>query len=137
SFEDAAKLVSVRGRAMANAAAEPETSMAAVVGGHEEDVLAAIAEHDLTPANRNGAGQIVAAGAADDIARLLENAPRGARVIQLQVAGAFHTSYMASAVPMLASATAEVTPTDPTRRLWTNSDGSVVSSGARFLDLLV
>lgn len=137
SFEEAAKLVAVRGRAMADAAAESETSMAAVVGGREEDVLAAIAEHGLTPANRNGAGQIVAAGAADAIAQLIENTPRGARVIQLQVAGAFHTNYMASAVPVLASATAEVAPTDPTRRLWTNSDGSVVSSGAKFLDLLV
>ena len=38
------------------------TGMTAVLGGDQADVLAAIASHGLTPANVNGAGQIVAAG---------------------------------------------------------------------------
>lgn len=134
---DALQLVGVRGRAMAEAATRETTGMSAVVGGVEADVLAAIAEHGLTPANRNGGGQIVAAGALPALAALAEATPRGARVIPLQVAGAFHTDYMASAVPVLQNAAASVTAADPTRTLWTNADGSVVTGGSRFVELLV
>lgn len=137
SAGDALQLVGVRGRAMAEAASRTATGMSAVVGGVEEDVLAKIAEHGLTPANRNGGGQIVAAGALDSLAALAADAPRGARVIQLQVAGAFHTEYMADAIPTLRAVVDGVTASDPTHRLWTNSDGSVVTSGARFADSLV
>lgn len=134
---DALALVGTRGRAMAAAATRAETGMAAVVGGVEADVLAAIEAQGLTPANRNGGGQIVAAGTLEALAALGENAPRGARVIPLQVAGAFHTEFMAEAVPALAEAAAAVTPNDPVRPLWTNADGSRVESGARYVELLV
>ena len=134
---DALELVGVRGRAMAEAAAREETGMAAVVGGVEDDVLARIAAHGLTPANRNGGGQIVAAGSRSALAALAEDAPRGARVIALQVAGAFHTEYMASAIPALRDAAANVTATDPSHPLWTNADGSRVASGAQYVELLV
>mgnify|MGYP001461283494 CR=1 FL=1 len=134
---DALHLVGVRGRAMAEAATREATGLSAVVGGVEGNVLAKIAEHGLTPANRNGGGQIVAAGAKSALEALADDAPRGARVIPLQVAGAFHTEYMASAVPVLAEAAAGVSAADPARPLWTNSDGSRVSSGARYLELLV
>lgn len=59
---DALALVGARGRAMAEAASQADTGMSAVVGGSETEVLAKIEEHGLTPANRNGGGQIVAAG---------------------------------------------------------------------------
>ncbi|TCK45954.1 [acyl-carrier-protein] S-malonyltransferase [Leucobacter luti] len=134
---DALQLVGVRGRAMAESAARTETGMAAVVGGVEEAVLAKITEHGLTAANRNGGGQIVAAGSLPALAALASDAPRGARVIQLQVAGAFHTDYMADAIPALASAATAVTPAEPTHPLWTNADGSRVESGARYVELLV
>lgn len=134
---DALQLVGLRGRAMAEAATREATGMSAVVGGVEADVLAAIEQHGLTPANRNGGGQIVAAGALPALAALAETAPRGARVIPLQVAGAFHTEYMRSAVEVLGEAAAAVTVADPVRPLWTNADGSIVESGARFTRLLV
>src|SRR5258708_5945310 len=51
-----------RGRARADAAAARQTSMTAVLGGDEAVVLRSIEAHGLTPANINGAGQIVAAG---------------------------------------------------------------------------
>jgi [acyl-carrier-protein] S-malonyltransferase len=70
SDETAMKFVMTRGNAMAAAAALESTSMAAVLGGVEDEVLAALAKLNLEPANRNGAGQIVAAGAASDIALL-------------------------------------------------------------------
>ena len=52
--DDAMRLVAVRGRAMAAAAAIEPTGMTAVLGGDQEVVLAAIARHGLTPANVNG-----------------------------------------------------------------------------------
>jgi [acyl-carrier-protein] S-malonyltransferase len=134
---DALRLVGTRGRAMAAAAAAAPTGMSAVLGGDEDAVLARLAELDLTPANRNGGGQIVAAGAADSLSDLAADAPRGTRVVPLQVAGAFHTRYMLPAVQALSDAAATLTPSDPDRALWTNSDGSIVSSGRTALDLLV
>jgi [acyl-carrier-protein] S-malonyltransferase len=137
SADDGMRLVGIRGRAMADAAARESTGMAAVVGGVEADVLARLSELDLTPANYNGGGQIVAAGATDRLAELAASGPRGARVIPLQVAGAFHTRYMVPAVETLASAASELAPADPSLRLWTNADGTVVTSGVRALELLV
>jgi [acyl-carrier-protein] S-malonyltransferase len=137
SEDDALRLVGVRGRAMAEAATRARTGMAAVVGGVETDVLAKIEEHGLTPANRNGGGQIVAAGALDALSALAADAPRGARVIALQVAGAFHTDFMSSAIPTLREAAEGVAASTPTHPLWTNADGSLVDDGDRFVDLLV
>ncbi|KAM9862397.1 ACP S-malonyltransferase [Leucobacter sp. BZR 635] len=137
SETDAMRLVGVRGRAMATAAAAEQTGMSAVVGGVESDVLAAIDAAGLTPANRNGGGQIVAAGSLAGLATLAENAPRGARVIQLQVAGAFHTPYMGSATAVLGEAAATTAVGDPTLQLWSNADGGLVTSGEAFRDSLV
>ncbi|MFT4260080.1 ACP S-malonyltransferase [Microbacterium sp.] len=135
--ETAMRLVGVRGRAMADAAAQTPTGMSAVLGGDENAVLARLAELDLTPANYNGGGQIVAAGALPALAALAEEPVRGTRVIPLQVAGAFHTSYMASAVAALRDAVADVEAGDPQVTLWTNRDGSTVADGTTALGYLV
>lgn len=137
SAEDGMHLVGVRGRAMADAAFETPTGMSAVLSGEEDAVLGRLEELNLAPANYNGGGQLVVAGALDALAALTAEPPKGARVIPLQVAGAFHTSYMASAVAALSAAVADITPADPAVTLWTNRDGSVVSSGAKALELLV
>ncbi|MEV7875629.1 ACP S-malonyltransferase [Microbacterium sp. NPDC089188] len=137
SDADALRLVGLRGRAMAEAASAVDTGMSAVVGGDEQAVLERLAALDLTPANYNGGGQIVAAGELPALAELTAEAPRGARVIPLQVAGAFHTRFMEPAVETLRSAAADVEVADPNLTLWTNSDGSVVSDGRRALDLVV
>ncbi|WP_029149883.1 ACP S-malonyltransferase [Microbacterium indicum] len=135
---DGMRLVGARGRAMADAAAVTPTGMSAVVGGVEEQVLDAIAAAGLEPANFNSKGQIVAAGATDALAALGENAPRGARVIPLQVAGAFHTSYMAPAVGALQAAVDAIADVgDPRIALWSNSDGQTVATGALALELIV
>jgi len=137
SAEDAMRLVGIRGRAMADAAALTPTGMSAVLRGEEDEVLALLAEFDLTPANYNVAGQIVAAGTLENLARLAESAPRGVRVMPLQVAGAFHTSYMAPAVESLRAAMAEVEHEDPARTLWSNRDGALVTDGREALDRVV
>jgi [acyl-carrier-protein] S-malonyltransferase len=137
SEEDALRLVGIRGRAMAEAAAVEQTGMSAIIGGDEQAVVARLAELDLTPANYNGGGQLVAAGALDALRSLAAEPPAATRVIPLQVAGAFHTRYMAPAVETLRAAAAQVTASDPLLTIWSNRDGAAVASGATFVDLLV
>ncbi len=130
SDSDAMLLVSVRANAMASAAASSEaTSMAAVLGGDPDHVATAIALHGLTLANVNGGGQVVAAGAKAAIDALVDAPPEKTRVIELQVAGAFHTSYMASAVDALGAAARDIERRDPPRALLSNADGTRVIDG--------
>ena len=134
---DAMSFVAARGRAMATAAALTPTGMSAVIGADETELLAQLAELGLSPANFNGAGQIVVAGEPDGLAALAETPPTRARVIPLQVAGAFHTRFMSPAVDSLTALASTMTTADPSLRLWTNRDGQQVASGRDFLDLLV
>jgi len=134
---DAMRLVRVRGQAMAQAAADTPTGMTAVLGGDETVVLDSIEAHGLTPANINGAGQIVAAGTLDQLAKFAAEPPPGARLRPLQVAGAFHTQHMAPAVGALRAAAASVQVSDPAVLLLSNRDGAVVRSGADWLERIV
>ncbi|MDX5564620.1 ACP S-malonyltransferase [Streptomyces sp. ID05-04B] len=134
----ALSLVRRRGLAMADAAAITETGMSALLGGDPEVSVAHLEKLGLTPANINGAGQIVAAGTLEQLAALTEDKPEGVRkIVPLKVAGAFHTRHMAPAVESLAKAAAELTPADPTVRYVSNKDGQAVSTGAEILDRLV
>jgi [acyl-carrier-protein] S-malonyltransferase len=137
SAETAIALAGVRGREMAAACALEPTGMSALLGGDPAEVLAAIERQGLYPANRNGAGQVVAAGALDALAKLAAEPPARARVIALQVAGAFHTPFMAPAEAALAAVAAGVTVTDPVRTVLSNLDGSAVATGAELLRRLV
>ena len=131
---DAMKLVRARGIEMAKAAAVTPAGMAAVLGGEREVVLRAIADLGLVAANDNGAGQIVAAGDLDALAQL---APEGARVRVLAVAGAFHTSYMQSAVEPLRALAASLEVNDPKCGVISNKDGAVIRNGREVLDRIV
>lgn len=133
----AMQLVTKRGSEMADAAAVSKSSMAAVLGGDRDEVVAHLVSLGLTPANYNGAGQIVAAGSIDAIAKLIETPLTGTRVIPLQVAGAFHTNFMEPAVAELANFATGIQTGDPSIALWTNKDGTVVSSGVEYLNFLV
>jgi [acyl-carrier-protein] S-malonyltransferase len=135
--EDAIRLVSVRGRAMAKAAAAEATGMTAVLGGDQDEVLAALDVHGLTPANVNGAGQIVAAGTMAQLAALAADPPAGARLRPLSVAGAFHTAHMAPAVATLREAAAGITVSDPAILLLSDADGAAVKSGSDWLERIV
>jgi [acyl-carrier-protein] S-malonyltransferase len=135
--EDAMRLVRVRGQAMARAAAATATGMTAVLGGAEAEVLASIDAHGLTPANVNGAGQIVAAGTTDRLAAFAADPPPKARLRPLSVAGAFHTSYMAPAVDALREAAAGMAIRNPALALLSNRDGGVVRSGTDWLERIV
>jgi len=134
---EAMQLVAKRADAMAEAAAKTPTSMAAVLGGEETEVLSAIEQFELEPANFNGSGQIVAAGAKSAIQRLVESPPDKSRVIELKVAGAFHTSFMESAKQSVAQLAESFSPVDPEINLWSNVDGGPVKDGSAFLSSLV
>jgi [acyl-carrier-protein] S-malonyltransferase len=135
--EDAVALAAVRGAEMSKACALEPTSMAAVMLGDPEEVVAWLAGHGLAAANRNGAGQIVASGAADAVAKIVEEPLAGTKVRGLKVAGAFHTSYMAPAQEALRDYAKGITPQDPTRPLLSNVDGKVIASGAEYLERLI
>jgi [acyl-carrier-protein] S-malonyltransferase len=137
SPETAIALAGVRGREMAAACAREPTGMAAVLGGDPAEVLAAVEAHGLHPANRNGRGQLVAAGAADRVDKLAAQPPARTRVVRLPVAGAFHTPYMAPAEQVLAGIAAGITADDPSKILLSNLDGASVSHGRELLTRLV
>lgn len=137
SPEDAVALAGLRGEAMAAACNTEPTGMSAVLGGDPDEVLARIADCGLTPANRNGAGQMVAAGSQAGLEQLAASPPAKARVIPLSVAGAFHTAVMAPAEQRLAEAAAGIRVGDPHKLLLSDADGVAVPGGAEFLKRLV
>ncbi|GIH08137.1 hypothetical protein Rhe02_62040 [Rhizocola hellebori] len=137
SPESAITLAGVRGREMAAACALEPTGMAAVLGGEEAEILAALEKHGLYPANRNGAGQIVAAGAKDGLEKFAAEPPARTRIITLQVAGAFHTPYMAPAEQALAAVAGGINAAHPARMLLSNADGVAVHDGPEMLSRLV
>jgi [acyl-carrier-protein] S-malonyltransferase len=137
SADDAVKLAATRGSEMAKACALEPTGMSAVLGGDEAEVLARLEALDLVPANRNAAGQIVAAGALSALDKLAEDPPAKARVRQLATAGAFHTHYMASATDGYATAVEKVTTAEPSTKLLSNADGQPVASAADAITKLV
>lgn len=131
-------LVRKRGLAMAEAAAITPTGMSALLGGDPDTTVAHLEKLGLTPANVNGAGQIVAAGTLEQLAALEADKPEGVRrVVALKVAGAFHTRHMGPAVDTLAKAAQELTPGDPTITYVSNKDGKAVATGAEVLERLV
>jgi [acyl-carrier-protein] S-malonyltransferase len=137
SPESALVLVRERGRAMAEAAAVTETGMTALLGGDPDEVLDVLDKHGLTPANMNGAGQVVAAGTLAQLAALADNPPERARLRPLSVAGAFHTEHMRPAVARLAALASGVRVADPAITLLSNKDGAAVATGREYLARLV
>lgn len=131
---DAMKLVRTRGIEMAKAAALKPAGMSAVLGGDRETVLRAISDLALVAANDNGAGQIVAAGDLEALAKL---APEGARVRPLAVAGAFHTTFMQPAVEPLRILAENIQSCEPTPGVISNKDGEVITVGRQILDRIV
>lgn len=110
-FEDGLELVTLRGRAMQDAAEAQPSGMLALIGCDEEQANAVCeaARHDgvLVCANFNAPGQVVLSGDADAIARA-EAAAKEAklRATPLPVAGAFHSPLMEPAADRLAEALA-------------------------------
>jgi len=134
---DAIRLTAVRGNAMRQSCHATPTGMTAILGGDQAAVLAAIEAAGATPANVNGAGQVVAGGTLEQLAALAASPPAGARLRPLKVAGAFHTEHMAPAVAALGAAAATTVVKDPAITLLSNRDGTAVTSGTGWAERIV
>lgn len=137
SERDALTFVRARGIEMAKAAAQSPAGMSAVLGGDRNEVLVLLENLGLVPANDNGAGQIVAAGALAALSALSENPPAGTRVRALAVAGAFHTQFMAPAVAPLGTLAATFISHEAGIPFVSNKDGVAISDGAEILARIV
>jgi [acyl-carrier-protein] S-malonyltransferase len=101
-----ARVVRVRGEAMASACASHPGGMAALLrcGRDAVDVLVAD-DPDLVVANDNAPGQVVVAGTPPALRRLRDRVrAAGGRLVPLDVEGAFHSPAMQPAVPPLRAA---------------------------------
>ncbi len=113
-FADAVKLVRLRGQAMQDAVPAGVGAMAAVIGLDAEALErlceeAGQGEELVRPANENGGGQIVVAGHAGAVARLVGLAKEAkARAIPLKVSAPFHCGLMQPAADRLAEALADI-----------------------------
>jgi [acyl-carrier-protein] S-malonyltransferase len=106
SERDAIRLAALRGRLMSESGARRgDGSMLAALGGDDETVVRVAETHGVTIANDNAPGQLVLSGERTALrtagSDLREN---GVRVLELNVSGAFHSPFMADAVPDFADA---------------------------------
>ncbi len=138
SDKTAMKLVNVRGKAMAEAAASNNaTGMSAVLGGDKAEVIRHIEQFDLVPANVNSNGQIVASGLLTNLEKLSENPPTSTKVRKLEVAGAFHSQFMKSAESELEKEFAQVEVTDSNSSFISNKDGQIVKDSSELKNRLI
>ena len=140
SFDEGVRLVGERAEAMHDAGLDNPGTMAAVLGLDDDQVEVAcrLADSDVWVANFNAPGQIVIAGSPDGVARAADEAKKlGAkRVMPLQVAGAFHTPYMAGARDRLRKAIAEAHPRDTDVAVVSNVDALAHNQGSEWASLL-
>jgi [acyl-carrier-protein] S-malonyltransferase len=142
TYLEGLRVVADRGRAMAEAADRQQSGMAAVVGCDEEaaEMIAQTRRTEggrLWVANLNAPGQVVLAGAEEDLEWLDDNGRSlGARrVIRLKVAGAFHSPLMASATDKLRESLHTVDPALPSFPVWANVTARP-STPSEVIDLL-
>lgn len=135
-FEDALRLVTLRGRAMQDAAETSDGGMVALIGASDNDAQEIVdecrADSVLVAANFNAPGQVVLSGNSDAIDRAAKFAAeeRKLRVAKLDVAGAFHSPLMAPAAERLEKALQETDVTVPTVPVLSNVTGRPHESGS-------
>jgi len=138
SVDDGARLIAVRGAAMAAAAEEIEGTMVAVMGGDDDARANLYGLEDAWVANINGTAQIVLSGTRGGVDYVLANHRElgWRRATPLAVGGAFHSPLMAGAQRALDSALASVTWGETDHVVIANVDASAHSTSAQWRDLL-
>ena len=132
-YDDALRVVAERGRAMAAAADQEPSGMAALLGA-DVDLAESVAAESravggrLTVANDNAPGQVVVAGGVADLDWLEAHAKDLGvrRVIRLDVAGAFHSPFMRPAAERVAAALATIDPREGRFPVYANVTGKPV-----------
>jgi [acyl-carrier-protein] S-malonyltransferase len=140
SFDEGVRLVCERADAMHEAGQTNPGTMAAVLGMDDDDVEIACrrADDDVWVANFNAPGQVVIAGSPSGVAKATAVVKEmgGKKVMPLQVAGAFHTPYMAPARDRLRAAIANANPRDTEVPVISNVDAAAHDKGADWASLL-
>lgn len=144
SFEDAMRLVVLRGSLMFSAGNSKPGTMFAVIGMTDEAVISLCKELSgdegiIVPANFNSPGQVVLSGDAEYLrakAPLFKEA--GARMVtELQVSGAFHSPLMSSASEELGKAIDSAHFNAPIKPVYPNVTGTPVSDPGELKKLLL
>lgn len=141
--EVGAKLVSKRGKLMAQSQSERPGAMAAIIGLPAEQVRElcerASDAGSVAPANLNTPSQIVCSGEEAAVVRLLELAEEAGadKAIRLQVGAAFHSELMKPTQAELGKAMETIEWSDPETPLVSNASGDVVTTGDGVKDALV
>ncbi len=141
AFEDALRLVQRRGQAMQAAADAVNSGMASILGLDLAEVEQVCNENRgpnevLQPANLLCPGNIAISGHLSAIDRLETQTAGKLKLIRLNVAGAFHTSLMQSAVPRLQTALDEMPIQDCRLPVYSNVDAAPHQSASEIRDLL-
>lgn len=140
SFDEGVRLVCERAAAMHDAGEAHPGTMAAVLGLDDDlvEIACRRADDDVWVANFNAPGQVVIAGSAQGVAAATAHVKElgGKKVMPLQVAGAFHTPFMAPARERLRSAIAEAHPRDTDVSIVSNVDALPHDKGAEWTSLL-
>lgn len=115
TFEEGLKLVARRGELMDQACQANPGTMAAMIGGRDEDVARLAKDCDVDVANLNCPGQTVLSGKEAGIDEAVSKAKEyGLRMgKKLQVAGAYHSRLMAGAQDQLGEALAATEMSEP------------------------
>jgi [acyl-carrier-protein] S-malonyltransferase len=143
AVEDGIRLVSLRGKLMAEAQGERPGTMAAVVG-LPIDTLVGLCEQaseagTVAPANLNTPSQIVVSGEIAGVERLMELAQNAGaeKVVRLQVGAAFHSELMKPTQERMAAAMEDVSFSDPQVPLASNASGALVTSADGVQEALI
>jgi [acyl-carrier-protein] S-malonyltransferase len=141
-FEDAVRLVRLRGLAMQSAVPEGQGAMAAIIGGDEAAVRAVCDEargtEIVAPANYNAPGQIVIAGHKAAVGRASElAASRKMKAIPLNVSAPFHSALMEPAARAVETALQGISIGKMRFPVVTNVEAQPNQDSARVAALLV
>lgn len=127
SKEDAMKIAVFRGERMEHYSSQVDTSMVALMGAEEEDLVKAIEEVGLSDSlflsNINTKGQIVLTGKKDSLDTLFSQWGERVRKIPLQVGGPFHTPYMSPVSTELQELFSKLDFNEPQRKIAMNLTG--------------
>lgn len=143
NFRDAVRVVRERGRLMQQAVPAGEGAMAVVLGLEMDAVRALCADASqgevVSPANFNGGGQVVIAGAKNAVARAMVLAKeRGAkRVLDLPVSAPFHCQLMQPAAEGLKTALSKISIRPFSVGVVTNVEADVNLDAGRVKPLLI
>ncbi|CAH1191255.1 Malonyl CoA-acyl carrier protein transacylase [Paenibacillus auburnensis] len=144
SYEDAVKLVRLRGRFMEEAVPGGQGAMAAVLGAEREalaELCRSISAEGSTVelANVNCPGQIVVSGSQAGVDAVVQRVKEagGKRAIRLEVSGPFHSSMMKEAAERLAAELKSITFNAPSVPVIVNVTASPVTDPEEIRELLV